>query len=252
MNKVLCSLALAAAFAACTAVYAVSYNYDPGVIHETDAFASFSTTGAEMAGMGVHVEYVDGGTHNATLQFLSAGNGRVNDGSLFLNIGNTGNNSYAWLLQNSASRAIHSVSFDGQPGNAVFDVSFPFGQFAGFSFVGTPGTSTGREFDLHSIYQIYSGVTVTYSDAVALVGADPVGDVFRRMTVEFALNRPLGAQSLIEFRQDTDTLAFGSVLIPVQPASVPEGGPTIAMLCAGLAGLAATARRRGVQARAIH
>jgi len=241
MKTTLRILATAAVLLPLTGAFATSYVYDPGVLHETTAFASFSTTGAEMAGMGVHIDYVDGSTHDATLQFLSAGNGRVDDGSLFLNIGNTGNNSYAWLLSNSSALGIRSISFDGQPGNTVFDVSFPFGNFAGFSFVGTPGTSTGRELDLNSLYNIYSGMTVTYSDAVALVGSPAVGDVFRRMTIDFSTGRVLGSGALIEFRQDTDSLEFGAVLAP---ASVPEGGATAAMLCAGLAGLALTARRR--------
>ncbi|HWA28905.1 MAG TPA: hypothetical protein VG734_24855 [Lacunisphaera sp.] len=234
MKTSLRALAFAIALVPFTRAHAISFIYDPGILHETSAFASFNTTGAEMAGMGVHVEYVDGSTHDATLQLLSAGNGRVNDSSLFLQIGNTGTTAFAWLIGNSASVAMRSISFDGQPGNTVFDVSFPFGEFAGFSFVGTPGTSTGRELELSSLYGIYDGLTVTYSDAVALTGAAAVGDVFRRMTIDFSTGRMLASGGAIEFRQDTDSLAFGSVLAP---ASVSEHGATLVLLCGGLMAL---------------
>ena len=84
--------------------------------------------------------------------------------------------------------------------------------------------------------------------AGALTGSAAVGDVFRRMTIDFTTGRLLGPGGLIEFRQDTDSLAFGSVLAPVAPPSVPEGGGTLAMFCAGLVGLGAWARRRTVLA----
>jgi len=246
MKRILCALAAAGAFAPFTAVQAITYNYDAGILHETSAFASFNTTGAEMVGTGVHVEYSDGSAYDTSLLLFSAGNGRVDTPNLFLNIGNTGTTAFTWLLSNpSATLGIRSVSLDGQPGNTVFDVSFPFGVFAGFGFVGTPGTAGGREFNLGSVYRtLYDGITITYSDAVALTGTAPVGDVFRRMKIEFSPTTLLGPRALIEFNQDTDSLAFGSVLAPATGAAVPESGPTITLLTVGLAGLVACARRR--------
>ena len=84
MKKVLISLALAGAFAPFSPVHALTYNYEVGVVQQTDAFASFGTTGAEMAGMGVHVEYSDGSTYNATWQAFGVGSGGVNNSDFFL------------------------------------------------------------------------------------------------------------------------------------------------------------------------
>ncbi len=251
MNPFLRLLAVAGALVPLTAVHAVTYNYTLGVVHSTDAFASFGTTGSTMTGMGVQVLFSDGSTANATWQSLGTGFGGVQaaGGNPFtLTASNTSNpsSSAPWLLFNaSTSHSIVSVSLDGQPGSTVFDVSFPFGQFAGINFVGTAGTAAGLEFSLATpsgipIYGIYEGISITYGDAVALTGAAPVGDVFRRMTIQFAPNRLLAPGALIEFAQDTDNVAFGSVLAPVTPnSSVPDAGGTLALFFAGLAGLTA-------------
>lgn len=256
MKRLLCTLALAGALAHSTAVYAMTFDYQAGVVHETDAFASYATTGADMAGMGVHVVYTDGTVYDATWQKLSTGFGGVLtdvNRPFQVTAGNTGDGTYSWMLYNaSQTNFIRSISFDGQPGNTVFDVSFPFGAWAGFNFVGTPGTSTGRELDLASVYRnLYDGIAITYSDAVALAGAEPVGDVFRRMTIDFSPRVPL--YSIIEFQQDTDSLAFGSVLAPVASASnsVPERGATILLFIAALV-LLMTAKRRVLPFIGVH
>ena len=250
MKKSLIALALAGTFFPFAPVQALTFSYEPGVVHETDAFASFGTTGADMGGTGVHVEYSDGSTHDAIWQSLGAGFGGAIDSAVYITAGATGLAGYPWILYNpAAALAIRSVSLDGQPGNTLFDVSFPFGVFAGSGFVGTTGTSGGAEFDLSGTYRtFYDGISITYSDAVALEGAAPVGDIFRRMKIEFAPTRLLASGALIEFRQDTDSLAFGSVLAPVAPSSVPDGGATLSMLCAGLALLIACGRRRTLTA----
>ncbi|HEX2860463.1 MAG TPA: hypothetical protein VHN79_02440 [Lacunisphaera sp.] len=249
MNKFIRILAAAGAFASLTLLHAVTYVYNPGVVHETDAFADFNTTGAEMAGMGIHVRFSDGTSYDGTWQTMGATSGGLTGAGIPVHLvaGGTGSSAFSWLLFNPTSTLwISSVSLDGQPGNTVFDVGFPFGQFAGFNFVGTAGTSGGSELQLGSLYGIYEGMTVTFSDAVALAGADPVGDVFRRLTIDFAPDRMLAPQALLEFRQDTDTIAFGSVLKPVEPTAVPEGGATASMIGAGLVGLLAYRRRRVV------
>jgi len=246
MKRILCACAAVAAFASVPAVFAVTYNYLPGVVHETDAFASFATTGEQMVGTGIHVEYADGSVYDGSWVKLATGYGGLTNNKIYLQAGNTSSLSYPWLLYNPTSLSIRSVSLDGQPGSTVFDVAFPFGAFGGFSYVGTLGTSTGKEFELRSLYAIYDGISITYSDAVAITGADPLGDVFRRMKIEFAANRLLGPQGFIEFNQDTDNLAFGSRLAPVKdsPSTVPDGGPTLSLFGAGVLGLAAFARRR--------
>ena len=248
MKKLLFALATAAGASAPGTAHAITYNYLAGVVHETDAFASFNTTGAQMTGVGVSVLYSDGSTSTASWQAFNATFGGVNTSGIpfFLQTGNTSSTAYPWTFANNhATLSVRSLSLDGQPGNTVFDTGGAFGAFVGFSFVGTPGTSTGLDFDLHSSYRtLYDGATITYSDAVALAGDAPVGDIFRRLTIEFASDRLLGPNRIIQFRQDTDSLAFGSVLAPVS-ANVPEGGATALMLGAGLVGLMACARSRG-------
>jgi hypothetical protein len=252
MKRFIRILAVVGALVPQTMLHAVTYIYDPGVVHETDAFAAFNTTGAEMAGMGVNVQFSDGTSYQGSWQQMGAAFGGITGAGIPIHLvaGSTGTNAFSWLLFNpTLTQWISSISLDGQPGNTVFDVSFPFGQFAGFNFVGTAGTSGGSEFQLSNLYGIYEGLTVTFSDAVALAGADPVGDVFRRLTIDFAPDRMLAPQALLEFKQDTDTLAFGSVLAPVAPVdspSVPDGGAMVSMVGAGLMGLLPFARRRVV------
>lgn len=225
------------------------FTFEHTVVHETNAFASFATTGGQMGGMAVQVDFTDGTVSNATWAASSATFGAAVAPGLFrVQAGNVSSTTgYPWTFENLSSKTVKSVSFDGQPAGAVFDNDYEFSTWQGSSYVGTPGTSTGVGFLADEAFGFgrLLSFSITYSDPVALQGAPPAGDIFRRMKIEFLDARPFTPGMYVAWRQDVDNLAFDSVLAPVTPPTngVPDGGWTFALLGAGMAALAGVAGR---------
>lgn len=104
---------------------------------------------------------------------------------------------------------------------------------------GTSGSSLGDDYDFtgNSYSTAFNGVTASYTNAVGLGAAAPVGDIFAKVTINFtgfSGNGPDLDNSPINFFMDTDKGNF---------ASVAEPG-TLSLVTAGLIGLVGVARRR--------
>jgi hypothetical protein len=152
-------------------------------------------------------------------------------------------------MANGQPLAITSIDMDAGPGSSVFDRTNPS--------PGTPGSNIGTDLTQINRNGGLGGnnfdMRVTYSDIVQDDGNPPVGDLYRRMTIEFgslmggvftpggftsvntlpaSIVNPNGA---LNFFQDTD---------PVQTIrSIPEP-TTLALFGVGTVGLAGWRLRR--------
>jgi hypothetical protein len=208
---------------------AVVVNYDTGVVNQTTALTAFSTSGDQMSGMLVHATYANGSSADAVWVATGVGAGQAASvsGYVLLESGDTFNN--IWTLRNDYTSPLTSLSIDAGPGDTVFDT------IALGDIEGTSGSARGLSFTADSSWNIVA----TYSDAVALTGFAPVGDLFRRLTIQFVDG--LAVDSRLTFNADTDNALIPDDITPVVPlpAAVWSGG-----LLLGAFGLTKKLRRR--------
>lgn len=154
-----------------------------------------------------------------------------------------------WSVVNlTTDRTLVGFTLDGLgqgQGSAGFDVSV----FT--TTADTPGSNSGVELTMSFAGRsfIAGTVTITYSRPVALAGQPAAGDLFSRVDVALAyttagLNGGLPPIGL--FGSVFSTQNFGGDLDRVVYAPVPEPA-ALALMLAGLGGLAGVARRRRQQ-----
>jgi hypothetical protein len=238
--------ALAAAVLAAPALRAQTIATETGTVHATAALSSAATYGASMSGMRVTAHFVDGAS--LTTAWGDLGDGRFGASTArfrlaFPGAENTGSpGSYLWTLENLWSGGLTRLVLAGAPGGTVFDMDGE-AELTLDSALGIPLAfgPAGEEGDA-SPYA--AGATATYRNAVALVGATPLGDLFEQVDLVFGL--ALAAGDGVAFDLDTDSIGDGASLDPIAPPVTTTPEPAgVALLGGGLAALgAARARRR--------
>ncbi|MCC6322777.1 MAG: hypothetical protein IT438_15225 [Phycisphaerales bacterium] len=190
-------LVLAGAAAAQNVTGSTTVGTDTGNPQQTNGpLIGFMTTGADMGGLSVRAYFTDGTDETALWTPLIGTAGAAVGTHWFLsNLGDTF--ILPWRLQNLTGKGIARVEIDGAPGNTLFDLTFG-------DVEGSPGSDLGRTFEVLSGQGLLD-LRATYADVISVDGAPPVGDLFRRLTIEVL--DPSGLPSrltALRFLADTD------------------------------------------------
>jgi hypothetical protein len=201
-----------------------------GTRNETDALTGFATTGADMDLMSVTANFSGGGSETLAWADIDSDSGGVSGTGWALRADGDTFALGAWALTSSGA-SISSIFIDGGPGNTIFDRTF-----GGSS--GTAGSGFGRDFAVVSGGDPFD-ITVTYSDIIGLTGVAPVGDLFRKLTIDFTTRGIAFVDSRLVYSQDTDNADTGGD--GINP--VPE--PATLVLCGfGIVGVVGGFRHR--------
>ncbi len=213
-NKVLlCTLALLLASPPARAV--INYATDPSVTNIIPGVTSFTTSGAEMAGMSVQAIF-SGGLDETLFWAPTGGDSGGVSGTawgLSVSSGTTFDNN-AWHFVNNTGQGLDMLVFDGQPGLTLFDRTLPA--------PGSLDSAGGKDF----LDNTGADGTATYSQQVQIAANLPVGDLWHMLSVDFS--SPITDIDW-DFTQDTDN----DIRISTQ---IPEPG-IFTLFTLGLSGL---------------
>lgn len=214
------------------AAYSVFFN--PGTQYDTDGISGFGTTGDMMAGMEV-TAYFDGNSELAIWEALTPPEGEA-AGSTILDWNlNVYGDTYGanWKLYNNTGLHLLGIRIDAIPGNTMFDRATTSG--SGAPTNGTPGSAYGRTFKPTGGTDEGLDIVANYYDEIALEGFSPVGDLYRRLEIDFTNSGGLAPGDSLYFVADTDNVDHGG--------EIPEPS-TALLLAAGLIGGGIVYRRK--------
>lgn len=222
------AVVLLAAGAAHAVDFTSSVSTSVGTAYNATSLTGFSTDGNDMVGSLVTVFFSGGGTGTASWSSLSSTSGRAlgNGWSLGIN-GDTFNST--WTLSNTGNTGITGFSFNGVPGNTVFDI------------VGSPDDSpnsaAGKAFSNADGPAALVSVAAAYTNRLT-VGGVFYGDLYTQLTVNFG--GALASNREFQFTADTDNASAATGGIT---PGIPEP-ETYALMLAGLGAVGYMARRR--------
>ncbi len=219
-------------FGAVEAQAAVTVTYDLGTTNFTTALTGYSTYGDMMDGMRVTAYFV-GSAQDAVWGDTGAGAGAASFGGWSLSeSGDTFGGT--WRLSNRSGSAITRLLIDAGPGDTIFDTR-RVGDIGG-----TAGSERGWTFDVTGGSDAGLDILATYRDLVALTATAPVGDVFRRLDIQFRNVGGFATGRDLTFIADTDNILFAGDITP----AVPEPASLIVWSAIGGLGIVGAWRRR--------
>lgn len=192
----------------------VTVNFLNGTPNAVTTIPETATAAVNMAGMTVTAYFSDASWEEETWAQISGDvYGAVGTGWQ-LSVDDSDTYYAPWdLTSTSTANTITKIAVDGGPGNTVFDVEKGNNPLNPGS--STPGSEKGRTLEVYDESSPLD-ITVTYSDTVQLAGSAPVGDVWRRMGLEFTNAGYFAPGSSLKFAADTDNVS-GLNVVPTPP-----------------------------------
>lgn len=225
------ALSLCATVALPAVAVAQTVTATPGTQHVVRGAIEEAARGSSMTGMRLTASFDDNTTLTGTWGFLSTDFFGAFYGVELgdrLRVRHRDTDTFFppyWNVRQLGGARVTSLTFDGAPGNTVFDRSFGF---LGLG-EGTPGSSLGTDF----FAAFLGGTTARYTNVVSVAPSAPAGDLYATLTVDFANPLPRAGAT---FLLDTDRVE-GRIGVVPEPS-------TYALMGTGLAGLLVAARRR--------
>jgi hypothetical protein len=195
---------------------AVAVAYDPGTTNITTDLTGYSTYGDMMVGMDVTAFKADGSLE--TVKWAATGPGAGASLGTGWSLSESGDTFGGyWTLTNTIGQSISRVLIDAGPGDTIYDISWPPG-------APNPGPDYGTNLSARGwTFAVVSGlgnldILATYRDYVAIGANPPVGDLFRRLDIQFTNVGGFSSASTLVYISDTDNIKFGGDIVPIIPA----------------------------------
>lgn len=198
---------------------------DNSITDNITALSSFNTTGAEMGGMSIMLNFAGGGSETVAWAATGVDSGAATGTGWTITQSGTTFTNQSWTA-NFGSLIVESMMFDGRPGLTVFDATQPS--------PGSEGSSLGKNFLTSFAGPVDDVITATYSRNVMIAANPALSDIYNILDVDFSDIAGGGATGTFTFTQDTDNDI--RAVVPI-PAALP-------LFLAALGGLGLVARRR--------
>ena len=242
MNKFKTTLLAVIASLACLGgvqASTVNIGFSNGLLHNASGISAAAVSSPQMAGMSVTMCFA-GATPCETATWgtgvFGASGGALPSGPGWSLQAGTDTFNTPFVLT-VGGRLLQSFTLYGLGGLTVFDTVLT-------SPSSSPGSGSGRPFQLEGLYPAVELFNVGYFNKVLVAGVD-YQDLYLGMRVDITMgNGAAGFSGQLLFRADTDRIANGGTLTPVLPTNpVPVPG-TLALVGAALFGLGLVRVRR--------